>query len=134
MSSLSRKHWATMRSRLVGFDLPSHGVSWPTCRQWTSFPSIMFDKDARGLVVAGLAAFRGIDAANPDAYATGFRFHREGVAVDDRGYLAEVIGARCSRDRQRCHQDRHVQFHCNPYIPNPTYDSRRLPEPQNHNK
>jgi hypothetical protein len=43
MSTLSRKHCATMRSRLVGRDRPSQTVPSPTCRQWTVLPSIMLD-------------------------------------------------------------------------------------------
>src|SRR3954452_14217470 len=43
MSTLSRKHCATMRSRLVGRDRPSQTVPSPTCRQCTVLPSIMLD-------------------------------------------------------------------------------------------
>src|ERR1700680_3917353 len=35
------------------------------------------------LCVAGLTAFRSVDAADPDADLAGLRFHREGVAVSD---------------------------------------------------
>ena len=57
-------------------------------------------------------------------------FHREGVAVGNRGYLAEVVSARRSGDRQRRHEDRQAQFHCYPISSNPTYDTRYLPESQ----
>jgi hypothetical protein len=46
------------------------------------------------VTVPGLPALRSVDSADLDAYASGFRFHRKGIAIDDRGYLAALIRAR----------------------------------------
>ena len=99
------------------FDLPSHNGAFADLQAVDCLTLDQGRERAGGLAVTGLSAFRRIDPANPDAYATGFRLHCEGVAVRYSGYLAEVICVRHVRNRQCHHQDRHMWFHRVPQYP-----------------
>jgi len=91
MSTLSRKHCATMRSRLVGRDRPSQDGAFTHLQVMDRLALDHAGQHAGGLSVTSLPAFGCVDSADPHAYLGAIGFHGEGVSVRHGQNLSQVV-------------------------------------------